>query len=36
MNRLLTLLHNADLTALDVLCGTVCLAGVAVCWILTS
>jgi hypothetical protein len=36
MNLFRTLLHEADLTALDVLCGTVCLAGVAVCWILTS
>jgi hypothetical protein len=36
MNRLLTILHDADLTALDVVCGVVCLAAIAACWILTS
>jgi hypothetical protein len=36
MNRFRTLLHDADLTALDVVCGVVCLASIAACWILTS
>jgi hypothetical protein len=30
------IIEDADLTALEVLCGTVCVVGVAFCWIITS
>jgi hypothetical protein len=35
MNRLRTLIEDADLTAMDVLCGILCLAAIAACWIIT-
>jgi hypothetical protein len=36
MRWILTLVEDADLTALDVLCGTVCVLGIAFCWVITS
>lgn len=30
------IIEDSDLTVLEVLCGTVCVVGVAFCWIITS
>jgi hypothetical protein len=35
MSRLRTLIKDADITALDVACGVLCLAAIAACWIIT-
>lgn len=36
MHRLRTMIEDVDLTLLEIVSGTVCVIGVAVCWILTS
>jgi hypothetical protein len=36
MNRIRTMIEDADLTLLDIVSGTVCVLAIAACWILTS